>query len=439
MKISIIGTGYVGLVTGICLASLGFNVLCCDSDREKIEKLKKGVLPIYEPGLDSLLAVCMKQKGLLEFTEDIKTAAAFSDILFITVNTPTLDDNSSDLSHVFDVVSSIACCMKGYKILVNKSTVPPGTGRKVRERMEKLLEAQQKQLDFDVVSNPEFLREGSAVHDFFHSDRIVLGAESERAVSRMEEVYRDQLAHGIPMIITGLETAEMIKYASNAFLAAKIGFINEIANLCEACGANVSEVAAGMGFDGRIGREFLNPGPGFGGSCFPKDVRALKGMAQQYGYEPVLLNSILESNRRQAERMAEKIWSAAGGLEGRKAAVLGLSFKPGTDDIRESPSLSIIRRLLDRKASVRVYDPEAMENTQKAYPELPLEYCQDAYEACSGSDCAILATEWKEFCSLDFHRLKALLRSPVFIDLRNVYDPSYVKSFGFRYDGVGRK
>ena len=438
MNISIIGTGYVGLVTGICLSSLGMNVLCCDIDNEKIAKLKKGILPIYEPNLDSLLENCMKHERL-GFTTDIKEAADHSEILFITVNTPTMKDNICDLRNVFGAVSAIAECMTSRKIIVNKSTVPPGTGRKVREEVGRILEAQQKQLEFDIVSNPEFLREGSAVHDFINTKRIVIGAESEYAISMLKEVYRDQIQCNTPVLVTDIVTAEMIKYASNSFLAAKISFINEIAGICELCGADVMEVARGMGMDSRIGPDFLNPGPGFGGSCFPKDVQALSGLAERYGYVPVILNSILEFNNHQAEKMTMKISNAIDGLEGRKIAILGLSFKPGTDDIRESPAISIIKILLNKKAMISVYDPKAMENMKQEYPDLPLKYCTDAYSACTHSDCVVLVTDWKEFSCLDFRKLKTIVRKPVFLDLRNVYEPSYVRDFGFTYEGVGRK
>lgn len=438
MNISIIGTGYVGLVTGVCLSSLGMNVLCCDIDKEKIKKLEKGIIPIYEPSLDSYLDNCMKHKRL-GFTTDIKKAVDHSDILFITVNTPTLEDNTCDLRNVFGAVAAIAGCMTNRKIIVNKSTVPPGTGRKVREEMTRVLEARHKQLEFDIVSNPEFLREGSAVYDFINTKRIVIGAESEHAISMIKEVYRDQIQCNTPVLVTDIITAEMIKYASNSFLAAKISFINEIAGICELCGADVMEVARGMGLDSRIGPDFLNPGPGFGGSCFPKDVRALSGLAESQGYVPVILNSILEFNKHQAEKMAMKISNAVDGLEGRKIAFLGLSFKPGTDDIRESPALSIIKILLDRKAIISVYDPKAMENTRREYPALPLKYCGDTYSACAQSDCIVLASDWKEFSGLDFKKLKIIVRKPVFIDLRNVYKPSCVKDFGFTYEGVGQR
>ncbi len=439
MNISIIGTGYVGLVTGVCLASLGMNVLCCDIDAGKIAQLQKGLLPIYEPGLGSLLSKCIKRKNRLVFTTQLKSAVEHSDVIFITVNTPTNEDNTCDLKHVFEVARGIANYMTCYKVIINKSTVPVGTGQKVKEEIRKVLAELNRPLDFDVVSNPEFLKEGSAVYDFINAERIVIGAESERAISLMKEAYYDQILCNIPLLVTSIETAEMIKYASNAFLAAKISFINEIAAICELYNADVTEVARGMGLDSRIGPQFLRPGPGFGGSCFPKDVRALTGMALKEGYTPYILKSILEMNNRQSDRMVEKISTAMGGLENRNVAMLGVAFKAETDDIRESPALSIIHSLLSKKAAVRVYDPKATKNLKKEQLGLPLKYCRTAYSACSHCDCIVLATDWKEFLELDFEKLRRIVRKAIFVDLRNMFDPSYIKSFGFYYEGVGRK
>lgn len=443
MNISIIGSGYVGLVTGACLASEGMDVLCCDNDNKKIENLKKGICPIYEPCLDSLLDSCAVKEKKLHFTTDIKHAVNFSDVIFITVNTPVLDNNMCDTSRVFEAARELASHMTGYKIVVTKSTVPVGTGRKIKNEIRKILSKREKELgfsiDFDVVSNPEFLREGSAVEDFFNPDRIVIGAESEHAANTLKEIYREQAAGNIPILVTGIETAEMIKYASNAFLAAKVSFINEIANICEGFNVNVDRVAEGIGLDRRIGRQFLNPGPGFGGSCFPKDVRVLAGLGRDLGYEPLLLNSVLEVNKRQKARMVDKIKNALGGLEGRRISVLGLAFKPETDDIRESPSLTILSALLENRAMVSVYDPKAMENMKKTYPQMDLDYCSDPYSACAGSDCIVLATEWKELTGLDFEKLKSIVSNRVFIDLRNAYDPDFVKRHGFHYEGVGMK
>lgn len=439
MNISIIGTGYVGLVTGACLASMGMNLVCCDADEEKIENLKKGILSIFEPCLESLVNNCSKIVKRLEFTTDMEKAVNHADILFITVNTPTRADDTCDLTHVFEVAREIARHMKSHKIIVNKSTVPVGAGQKVKKEIAQVLAEQNKPLGYDVVSNPEFLKEGSAVYDFINPERIVIGAENQSAAEAVKKVYEDQILYNIPVLVTSIETAEMIKYASNAFLASKISFINEIANICELCGADIQQVVKGMGLDSRIGAKFLSPGPGFGGSCFPKDVRALAGISREHGYTPEMLHGILNVNSRQKERMTEKIERALDGLEGRKIAILGLAFKPETDDIRESPSLAIISSLLEKKAVLKVYDPQAMPNMKKEYPHWDLKYCRDVYSACAHSDCIVLVTEWKELCRLDLKKLKSIVRKPVFLDLRNAYDPEAVKGFGFQYEGVGRK
>ncbi len=439
LNISIIGTGYVGLVTGACLASMGMNVYCCDSDETKIANLKKGVLPIYEPALDSLVDSCVNKRRRLHFISGIKEAVELSDIIFITVNTPTLADRTCDTRHVFEAAHDIAQYMNRYKIIINKSTVPLGTGRKVKNEISKILLERNVTLEFDVVSNPEFLREGSAVEDFINPDRIVIGADNDRSVNIMKAIYHDQIMYNIPALITGIDAAEMIKYASNAFLAAKVSFINEIANICELCGIDIGTVAKGMGMDKRIGKQFLNPGPGFGGSCFPKDVRALTGLSREHGYIPRLLDSVLEVNDLQKTRMIEKINCVLGGLEGRRISILGLAFKPGTDDIRESPSLTILAALLEGRAIVSVYDPQAMDNMKRSHPEMNLRYCKDVYSACSHSVCTVLLTEWDEFSAMDFKKLKAVMKEPVLLDLRNIYDPDYVKSFGFYYEGVGKK
>ncbi len=438
-NITIIGAGYVGLVTGACLASLGMPVQCYDIDAGKIECLSKGLLPIYEPGLESLVSNCIRSGKKLDFTTDLRKAVESSDILFITVNTPTLENSQCDLTHVFEAATSIAQYINGYKIIIVKSTVPVGTCRQISNIISNELARLGKNHSFDIISNPEFLREGSAIQDFFYTDRIVIGAENKAAADTVKEIYTGNLQCCSPVLVTGLESAEMVKYASNSFLACKISFINEIAAICECCGADITQVAEGMGLDSRIGMHFLKPGPGFGGSCFPKDVKALAGIAEGYGVELGLLRSILKVNDEQSERMLEKIEKAAGGLEGRTIAVLGVAFKPGTDDIRYSPAVSIIRSLATRKATVRVFDPKAMGNLKKEFPQLKLHYGKNIYSTCRNSDCIVLATEWDEFADLDFEKLKSIVRQPVFLDLRNVYQPSYVKQFGFYYEGVGRK
>lgn len=438
-RIAIIGAGYVGLVTGACLASSGMPVHCCDIDTEKIGKLSRGILPIYEPGLEELISDCSKPGKQLVFTTDLKKSVTNSDILFIAVNTPTLENSRCDLTHVFEAAVSIAGVMDGYKIIVIKSTVPVGTCRLVKQRISDELSRLGKSYGFDIVSNPEFLREGSAISDFFNADRVVIGADNHDAADIIKSVYTENAKCCCPMVVTSLESSEMIKYASNAFLACKISFINEIASICEHCGANVSEVSEGMGLDNRIGRQFLNPGPGFGGSCFPKDVMALAGAAESYGLEPKLLRSIMTVNSEQTARMIRKIEAATGGLDGKTVSILGVSFKPGTDDIRYSPSVAIIKDLVSRNAAVRVYDPKALGNLKKENPELKVRYCKNPYSCCSRSDCVVLATEWEEFADLDFEKLKSIVRQPVLLDLRNMYPPDYVKKLGFYYKGVGKK
>lgn len=438
MNISIIGAGYVGLVTGACLASQGIDVLCCDIDESRIDRLRSGIMPIYEPKLSAVINHMTEDNHRLDFTSDIERAVNHADIIFITVNTPANEDGACDPGHVFDVAGKIARYMNCYKVIVNKSTVPVGTGQKVKSEILCVLKERNVNLEFDIVSNPEFLREGSAIDDFTNPERLVIGAESDRAAKTIKEVYAEQIRKGIYVLVTSIETAEMIKYASNAFLATRISYINEIANICELCGANVIEVAKGMGCDSRIGCKFLSPGPGFGGSCFPKDIRALSGTAASYGYTPLVLNSVIETNNRQRMIMTGKIKNAVGSPENKIITVLGISFKPDTDDIREAPSIPIISSLLDAGARVRVYDPQAMDNLKRQYPDLAVVYCKDIESACTDSSCIVLMTEWKEFCSLDFNVLKQIVREKVFLDLRNVYDPSYIRGQGFYYEGVGR-
>lgn len=437
MNISVIGVGYVGLVTGACLAEFGMNVLCMDIDEEKICKLNRGIIPIYEPDLSSIVH---KNSGdRLHFTSSIKDAVDFADVIFIAVNTPALPDGTTDLSHVFEASREIALYMNEYKVVVNKSTVPVFTGRKVREEMTAILIKEGKGFGFDIVSNPEFLQEGSAVKNFICPDRIVLGSESEKALEIMKRIYYIQIMQGVPLIATNIETAEMIKYASNAFLATKISFINEMANMCERCNADVLTVAKAMGLDDRIGPKFLQPGPGYGGSCFPKDTKALLGIGKKIKYIPKIVKSVIEVNRIQRLLAYSKIKKAAKKLDKKVITVLGLAFKPETDDLRESPAIDIIQKILEDNAKVKVYDPKAMPNMKKEYPQLDIQYCDDPYSACAESDCIVVVTDWKELKSLDFARLKALVRTPVFVDLRNAFEPELVKSHGFNYEGMGRR
>jgi len=432
MNICVIGTGYVGLVTGAGLAEFGMTLTCVDNDQQKIDVLKQGKCPIYEPGLEDLIQKNVKE-GRLRFTTNIHDGVTSSLVIFIAVGTPSRGDGSADLSAVEEVAKEIADHMDGYKVVVVKSTVPVGTCRKIKALIQN---HQTRPTPFDIVSNPEFLREGSAIEDFMRPDRVTMGAESEQAVAIMKEIYSALYLIETPFVITTLETAEMIKYAANAFLATKVTFINEIANLCEVAGADVHHVAKAMGLDGRIGKKFLHPGPGYGGSCFPKDTRALLRMAQDRGYAFKVLNSVVEVNEEQKQRMVDKIREKVGDLQGKTIGVLGLSFKPNTNDIRESCSIAIIQGLLTEGAKVKAFDPAAMEEARVVLPKLELG--SDPYDVAKGSDAIVLVTEWNQFRRLDLERIKRLLNRPIFIDLRNVYEPDHMKRLGFDYTCVGR-
>ena len=432
MKICMIGSGYVGLVTGACLAEFGMEVICVDKDKGKIKMLQKGHIPFYEPGLEDLVIKNM-QEGRLSFTTSTEEAVKACKVIFIAVGTPANNDGSPDLSQVEAVAREIAATMNEYKIIVLKSTVPVGTGRWIKGIIEKELGGA---VPFDLVSNPEFLREGAAVEDFMRPDRVVVGSESEEAIEVMKEIYSALYLIETPFVITNMETAEMIKYASNAFLATKISFINEIANLCERVGADVHDVARAMGLDGRIGRKFLHPGPGFGGSCFPKDTKALVHIAKEHNCEMEIVKSTIKVNERQKERMIEKIEAMVGDLRGKTIGILGLAFKPNTDDMREAPSIAIIQGLQARGARIKAYDPEAMGEAKKIFKEVF--YCKGPYEVAEGSHALVLITEWNRFRRLDMERIKGLLKEPIFIDLRNVYEPQQMRELGFKYCGVGR-
>ncbi|MBW2058109.1 MAG: UDP-glucose/GDP-mannose dehydrogenase family protein [Deltaproteobacteria bacterium] len=432
MNICVIGTGYVGLVTGTCLAEFGMNLTCVDNDEAKIRNLNQGRIPIYEPGLEDLIRKNVEQ-GRLRFTTELDKAVPNSLVVFITVGTPPNDDGSSDLRHVESVAKEISKYMNGYKVIVLKSTVPIGTCRWVKEIIRSNLK---EPFHFDIVSNPEFQREGSAIEDFMRPDRVTIGAESEQAVAIMQDIYSALYLNETPFVITNLETAEMIKYASNAFLATKISFINEIANLCEKVGADVHHVARAMGLDGRIGRKFLHPGPGFGGSCFPKDTRALAAIGEQRGEKLGVIQAVIEANDRQRQKMVEKIKAMVGDLKGKTIGILGLSFKPNTDDIRESASIAIIKGLQREGASVKTYDPAAMEAAGSVLEQV--EFCPDPYQTALDCDALVLVTEWNEFRRLDLARIKKSLKQPIFVDLRNVYETSQMKEMGFLYCGVGR-
>lgn len=436
--IGIVGTGYVGLVTGVCLADFGHKVIAADKDVEKIRMLKNGTSPIYEPGLDEMLRNVLN-KELIEFTGDLEELIARSDVIFIAVGTPSREDGSADLGNVFKVAETIAEYMQTYKIVVLKSTVPVGTTRKVEELINKKLRERDVELEFDVVSNPEFLREGNAVYDFLHPDRVVIGTRTERPVEIMRYIYKPLKLIDVPFVFTTPETAELIKYASNAFLAMKISFINEIANLCDKVGADVHVVAKAMGMDGRISPKFLHPGPGYGGSCFPKDTRALVYTAKEKGVRLSLVEATIEANERQKMRMVGKIEEKLGRLNGKTIAVLGLTFKANTDDVRESPSLTIVPELLKRGAKVRAYDPMGMENARKVLGNNGIVYCEDEYHAAEKADAVVILTEWFVFRRMDLDRLKKAMKGNYFFDFRNLYEPEEVKNAGFVYEGVGRR
>jgi UDPglucose 6-dehydrogenase len=432
MHISVIGTGYVGLVTGACFSEFGVNVTCMDTDTKRIARLEKCDVPFYEPGITELVAKGIRENRI-SFTTDIAKAVDKALVIFIAVGTPPRPDGSADLSYVEEVGRGIAKTMTGYKVIVTKSTVPVGTGAKLRE----VINANQSgKFRFDIVSNPEFLREGSAIEDFMRPNRVVIGADSDQAIAIMKDLYRPLYLIETPFVVTDIPTAEMIKYASNAFLATKISFINEIATVCERVGADVQMVAKGMGLDNRIGSKFLHAGPGFGGSCFPKDLAALVQTGERVGYPMQIAGAAALINEQQRVRMIEKITKEVGGLKGKTFAMLGLSFKPNTNDLRDAPALAIAQELINQGATVRAYDPAALEEACQIVSGLVP--CKDAYEAAQGADALILMTEWNQFRTLDFDRLKTALRQPIFFDLRNVYEPDRVAAFGFRHISVGR-
>jgi UDPglucose 6-dehydrogenase len=433
MHIAIIGTGYVGLVSGTCFSEFGVDVVCVDKDADKISRLCQGEIPIYEPGLEEMVRD-NEDAGRLSFSADLKAAVTKADAVFIAVGTPSRrGDGHADLSYVFAAAEEIAAALDGYTVVVNKSTVPVGTGREV----ESIIRNTSKDADFDVVSNPEFLREGSAINDFMRPDRVVIGAESDRARDLMRHLYNPLYLIETPILFTRRETAELIKYAANAFLATKITYINEIADLCEKVGADVHDVARGMGLDGRIGRKFLHPGPGYGGSCFPKDTLALVRTAQEVGAPLGMVEHVVTANDARKKHMAERIIAACGGsVKGCTIAVLGLTFKPNTDDMRDSPSLEIIPALQAAGATVRAFDPEGMEEARALLDNVV--WCTDAYDAMKDAHALAILTEWNEFRALDLGRAKSLLQEPVLVDLRNIYDPLEMKAAGFNYSSVGR-
>ena len=433
MSIAMIGTGYVGLVTGACFSEFGVNVTCVDKDESKIARLMRGEMPIFEPGLDTLVANNVKA-GRLRFTTDLKAAVKDARAVFIAVGTPSRrGDGHADLSYVFAAAEEIGRAINGYTVVVTKSTVPVGTGRQVAERIRKV----RPDADFDVVSNPEFLREGAAINDFMRPDRVVIGAETDRAREVMKGLYRPLFLIETPIVFTSIETSELIKYAANTFLAAKITFINEIADLCEKVGADVHDVARGIGLDGRIGRKFLHPGPGYGGSCFPKDTLALVRTAQEAGAPLKIIETVVAVNDARKKAMAAKIIDSCGGsVKGKTIGVLGLTFKPNTDDMRDAASLEILPALQAAGAKVQAFDPEGMHEAKAMLPDVAM--CDDAYAAMKGADALVILTEWNEFRALDLDRAKKLLKRPVIVDLRNIYAPKEMVAAGFEYTGVGR-
>jgi UDPglucose 6-dehydrogenase len=433
MRIAMIGTGYVGLVSGACFSEFGVDVVCVDKDASKIDRLNNGEIPIYEPELDSLVEKNVKA-GRLSFTTDLVDGIKGADAVFIAVGTPMKDgDGHADLTYVYDAAKEVAAAMDGYTVIVTKSTVPVGTG----DEIEKIMREARPNGEFDVVSNPEFLREGSAINDFMRPDRVVIGAHSETAQDVMRNLYRPLFLIETPILFTGRRTAELIKYAANTFLATKITFINEIADLCEQVGADVQDVSKGIGLDGRIGSKFLHAGPGYGGSCFPKDTLALVKTAQDFGSPIKIVEAVVEVNERRKLQMADKIIAACGGsVEGKKIAILGLTFKPNTDDMRDSPSLAIMPALVKGGANVHAFDPQGMDEARTMIEGI--EWCDGAYEALDGADVVAIVTEWNEFRALDLERMKSTMAHPVMVDLRNIYNPDEMTAAGFDYHCIGR-
>jgi UDPglucose 6-dehydrogenase len=432
VNICVVGVGYVGLVTGACFAEFGIRVTCVDNDQQKIKGLKQGKIPIYEPGLEEIVSKNVKENRL-SFTDNLEEGVKHSLAIFIAVGTPSDSQGKADLRYVKEVAQAIGRTMDGYKLIVTKSTVPVGTGKIIHGIIRK---SQKEKLPFDIVSNPEFLREGSAIEDFMRPNRVVIGAESDQAVAIMKDLYSPLYLIETPFVITTVETAEMIKYASNAFLATKISFINEMANLCEKVGADVHLVAKGMGLDQRIGSKFLHPGPGFGGSCFPKDTSALALLADSLGYDFEIVKSVIRVNQLQRQRMVEKIHKAVGPLKGKTLGILGITFKQNTNDIREAPSLYIIKKLESLGARIKAYDPAGMEEGRKLLKKVSFQ--DNLYDVGKGADALILVTEWNPFRTIDWTKMKSLLKHPLVIDLKNMYEPVKMHQLGIKYHCVGR-
>ena len=434
MKIAVVGTGYVGLVTGTCFAETGNQVICVDIDAKKVERMQNGEVPIYEPDLDVLFERNQRQ-GRLKFTTDLKEAVDASEIIFLALPTPPGEDGSADLKYILGVAKDLSTLITKYTVVIDKSTVPVGTAEKVHAALAENLDESL----FDVVSNPEFLREGVAVDDFLKPDRVVIGTDSEQAEEKMRRLYEPFVRSGNPIIFMDLRSAEMTKYAANSYLATRISFMNEIANLCEKAGADVDAVRKGMGSDTRIGKRFLFPGVGYGGSCFPKDVQALAHTAGQHDYQFRILNAVMDVNTKQRFRIADKLEAYFGDdLKDKTIALWGLAFKPNTDDIREAPALYTIDRLLEAGATVRAFDPEATENVRAIYGD-KVTFCEDQYEALEGADALAIVTEWSVFRTPDFEKIKSALSEPVIFDGRNLYDLDRMRENGFRYNSIGRQ
>ncbi len=437
MKITIIGTGYVGLVSGTCFAEFGVQVTCIDKDVKKIKDLKKGIIPIYEPGLKDLVRKNIKEKRL-SFATELKNSVNDASVIFIAVGTPSRKvDGHADLKYVYAAAEEIAKYLDNYSVIVNKSTVPIGTGSKVFDIIKK----KKPKIKFDVASNPEFLREGSAINDFMRPDRVVIGCNSDKAKSILKELYRPLYLLETPILFTKTETAELIKYAANSFLATKITFINEVSDLCEKVGANVNDVSIGIGLDGRIGKKFLHPGPGYGGSCFPKDTLALTRTAQDYKSPLNLVEHVVKSNNKRKKEIYKKILKALKKIKKpHTITILGLTFKPNTDDMRDSPSLDVIPALLKKNCKLKVFDPEGMEEAKKILGKFSkkIEWSNDSYKACHGSDAVVILTEWNQFRALDLKKIKKVLKNPILVDLRNIYKPDEMLKIGLQYHSLGR-
>jgi UDPglucose 6-dehydrogenase len=435
MKITIVGTGYVGLVTGTCFSEFGHEVICIDKAEDKIKELRSGTVPIYEPGLENLVQKNVLEKRL-QFDTDTSNAVPWADTIFIAVGTPSSrrGDGYADLSFIYDAAREIATLLTGYTLIVNKSTSPVGTARQIA----RIIRETNPDADFDIASNPEFLREGAAISDFMRPDRVVIGVETERAANVLRDIYKPLYLIETPIVQADIETAELIKYAANAFLAVKISFINEMATLCENIGADVIKLAKAIGLDNRIGSKFLHPGPGYGGSCFPKDTLALIRMAQEHGTGVRIVEAATEVNSAQKARMIKKIRDSLGGNEtGKVIGILGLTFKPETDDMRDAPALTILPALFEKGAKILVHDPQGMKEARQYLPA-GIEYQENPYQVCEGADVLVLMTEWNQYRALDMERIKSLMRRTVFVDLRNVYEPEEMKALGFTYFGVGR-